>query len=99
HHLIDHLHHVFEAILLLLRCSAEIAIRADARARSAANQPMFVQLAFDVSGIDVGGVFDWDLDAFETPAFKFREQLCAVVGEGGSEEESVNSESHSGKRG
>src|SRR5262249_45991609 len=98
-HLIDYLHHVFQAVLLLLRCAAQVTVRANAGARPAPAQPALVQLALYIGWVDMRGIFDGDFDAFEAPTFEFGKQLGAVVGEGGSEEESIYAESHNGNRG
>lgn len=81
-HLVDELHHVTEAGLLILGRAAEVAIWAHAGANRAANKFVFVQFAFYVGRIDVRGIFDGNFDGIESPAFELWKEFGAFVGKG-----------------
>ena len=81
----DEPHHVVQAGLLLFRCSAQVPTAAHARAHRPANQPVFVELALHMGGVDVRGILDRDLNGFEAPLFEGLKKLGALVGERGRE--------------
>jgi len=93
-HLVNEAAHVIEAGLLGLGRAAQIAVRPHAGAHGTADEAVLVQLAFDVGGVNVGGVFDGDFDGVEAPFFELFEELRALVGKGRGEEECVDAESH-----
>src|ERR1039458_2171686 len=75
HHLVDDLLQVVEAVLLLPRRAAQIAIRSQAGADRAANQALLVQFALHMRRVDVRWVLDGNLDAVKAPFLELLEQF------------------------
>ena len=84
-HLVEELHHVCQSGLLLVGRAAQVAVRAQTGADRAAGKAVAGELLLHIDRVDVGRVFDGDLDGVKAPALELRKLFCAVVGEGRGE--------------
>ena len=87
---------LFEAGLLILGRASQVVIGSHAGANRTAGQAMLVQFLLHEGRIDMRWVFDWNFDGLKAPFLECLKEFCAFVGEGRSEQKSIDAKSHNG---
>jgi len=93
-HLVDQLHQIFKAGLLLFGRPAQIPIGPHASAHRTARETVLFQFFAYVARLDVFGRFNRYFHRIKPPFFELPKQLRALVGKWGSKKERVDPKSH-----